>query len=626
MSTWRDTENKRIVLNWMSPGSCYRPSPAMSVLKAYLSKHQYTVDIEYWNLRFMQMHSDFMWGLMDTNGHTLGLLLYLNYLAIYKKDQIAYARVKVELKALQPKLINLSDSYFDEHMELYAQKVDVLFDEIVNRYDFENTLYMGFEANLYQWVASSILAEKIKRISPSTITVIGGIGTRDTAKAFLINFSQFDIAMWGEGELPLLHLSNIIRDNQLDKIDQVCNIAYRDTDSILTSTILSRAFDDLSSTTTPDYADFFQLAEEYQIPKYSLSIVIEGSRGCHWKRCHFCYLNNGYKFRYKAIRSLCEELESAINKFSVFNIMFLDNDLIVNDYTRFNQLLDEIIKLKDQHPKLRIDSAEIITKGITASVVKKMAIAGFQFVQIGYESPSDNLLKKIDKKNTFASNLSFIKFAQKYNITILGANIIQSLLEETNEDIIEAIDNLHYLRFYYKDKFFEHSISQLAITKSSPYYHKAKSKMELFQVDSIATFLPQDYIKDETKISIFEYSSINFNYLWSKFMLVENNYKNHQYTYILYQLDDAVFYKEYYDSTLINCLEFEIGSLDILILEYANNGVVSVNQLLDRCQNTHNVTIGDIIECINILANERLLFHNADYSENIAVIDIESLR
>lgn len=208
----------------------------------------------------------------------------------------------------------------------------------------------------------------------------------------------------------------------------------------------------------------------------------------------------------------------------------------------------------------------------------------------------------------------------------MGANIIQSLLEETNEDIIEAIDNLHYLRFYYKDKFFEHSISQLAITKSSPYYHKAKSKMELFQVDSIATFLPQDYIKDETKISIFEYSSINFNYLWSKFMLVENNYKNHQYTYILYQLDDAVFYKEYYDSTLINCLEFEIGSLDILILEYANNGVVSVNQLLDRCQNTHNVTIGDIIECINILANERLLFHNADYSENIAVIDIESLR
>ena len=36
-----------------------------------------------------------------------------------------------------------------------------------------------------------------------------------------------------------------------------------------------------------------------------------------------------------------------------------------------------------------------------------MSLAGFSCVQIGYESPSDKLLAKIDKKNTFASNLLF---------------------------------------------------------------------------------------------------------------------------------------------------------------------------------------------------------------------------
>ena len=42
--------------------------------------------------------------------------------------------------------------------------------------------------------------------------------------------------------------------------------------------------------------------------------------------------------------------------------------------------------------------AEIITRGIDFETIKKMHIAGFFHVQIGYESPSDTLLYKIDKK------------------------------------------------------------------------------------------------------------------------------------------------------------------------------------------------------------------------------------
>lgn len=48
---------------------------------------------------------------------------------------------------------------------------------------------------------------KIKEKSPSAVIVVGGIGTKEAAIAYLQNFAQFDIAMWGEGEIPLLHLT-----------------------------------------------------------------------------------------------------------------------------------------------------------------------------------------------------------------------------------------------------------------------------------------------------------------------------------------------------------------------------------------------------------------------------------
>lgn len=621
-----ESKRKRIILNWMSPANYYRPSPALSILKSYLNKHQFKVEIEYWNIRFMQLQYDFKWGLLNSEENSFDILLFFNYLAIYKKDHRAYEKVKAELKILQPQLINVSASYFDDHMKLYAVKVDSLFDEVIKTYDFKNILYFGFEANLYQWIASSILAEKIKKTSPSSITIVGGIGTKDAAEAFLINFPQFDIAMWGEGELPLLYLSNIIRDNQLQNISSIPNIVYRKGETIKKSVIPNRQYNDLSSGMIPDFSDYFNQAKKNNLPKKKLTIPIEGSRGCHWRRCHFCYLNTGYKFRVKTIDSLQAELETVLEKYGINSFMFLDNDLIVNDFERFEQLLDVIIKLKNRYPQISINSAEIITKGITSALVKKMAIAGFRFVQIGYESPSDSLLKKIDKKNTFSSNLSFIKFAQKFDITILGANIIQSLMEETDEDILEAIENLHFLRFYYKDHFFYHNISRLAITKASPYYIGLQGKTEYFQIDPIATLLPKDYINDETKISIFEYSSTYFNGLWSKFGAIEENYKQHEYSYILYHINDKIIYKEFYDKALINSLEFESASIEWLILGFANDAVISSSMLLDKCRYYYDVTLNDIIECINRLSAERLLYHSANYSENITVIDVDSVR
>lgn len=121
----------------------------------------------------------------------------------------------------------MSPNFWDEHMHQYAQKFEELLNEIIDKYDFDNILYFGLEVNLYQWVCSSIIAEKIKEKSPSAVIVVGGIGTKEAAIAYLQNFAQFDIAMWGEGEIPLLHLTEKISDDKTDELSSIGNIAYR---------------------------------------------------------------------------------------------------------------------------------------------------------------------------------------------------------------------------------------------------------------------------------------------------------------------------------------------------------------------------------------------------------------
>lgn len=69
-------------------------------------------------------------------------------------------------------------------------------------------------------------ADKIKNAAPNISIVIGGINTRKNAEILLKNFPQFDIAMWGEGEISIIELARTI-ESQENNYQSIPNIAYR---------------------------------------------------------------------------------------------------------------------------------------------------------------------------------------------------------------------------------------------------------------------------------------------------------------------------------------------------------------------------------------------------------------
>ena len=292
----------------------------------------------------------------------------------------------------------------------------------------------------------------------------------------------------------------------------------------------SQYLDMTDSVLFPDYSDFFETRKKLNIDSL-VYITIEGSRGCHWNRCHFCYLNTDYRYRLKAIDKIVLEIKHMIDTYGIFDFQFLDNYLIGKDIKRFHLLLDNFIEIKKEYPRFQIVLAEIITKDLDYATIKKMFDAGIIYAQIGYESASSVLLKKINKKNTFSSNLLYVKFANFHKIILGGVNVLTGLLEETTEDIIEACSNLRFLRFFLDYKMFRHVTIPLTVNSSSMYYKRINKDDSVWRLYKLSHIILRNTFDWQDQRKIFEFVRAIDDIQWNSFHKIETYYLTNRHTY-----------------------------------------------------------------------------------------------
>ncbi|MFI3261729.1 MAG: radical SAM protein [Rikenellaceae bacterium] len=354
-------------------------------------------------------------------------------------------------------------------------------------------------------------------------------------------------------------------------------------------------------------------------------IPIEGSRGCHWNKCKFCYLNIGYQYRVKSIDKICTEIEYMIKKYGIYQFQFFDNDFIGLDIQKTNLLLNSLIDIKTKHPNFKIEIIEVITKGLNSSIIKKIIDAGVKYVQIGYESPSDKLLKKINKKNSFASNLFFVKIADLYGMLLGSVNLIINLPEETTEDILEAIENLYFLRFFLKDPQFKHFILPLEVSSSSKYYPIIKKEAKWWSFSVPAYIFLKDLVDTKYHWDIFSYTKHSQNYQWHAFKGIEKFFIDNKYSYSINKNDAVYFYNEYINGRKISEIIFNQDSIDWLILYYSNDKVISLLDLFKIIKGRvafNKINIDTLQKTIKNLKKQGLLYHSPDFSEVVTVINI----
>lgn len=616
----------RVILNICPPAICHIPTAGVTAIKSYLSKNDYDADIIYWNLDFEILQKNFLFNKrsLDDYGLAHSELLFLSYIAITENDTTLYNSIKKFLYGLDPGRSHYDSNYFDRHMQTFQIKLDEIISYNLEKYAMSDALCFGFPIKLDQWLVSSIIGAKLKKLYPNKLIIVGGINTSEAAASILQNFPQFDIGVWGEGEIKMLEIcKQLVKQNP--DLSKISNIIYRDNGNLYKSVSKHQKYIDLSETNYYfDFSDYFNHPNINGKEHENITLPIENSRGCHWGKCHFCYLNVGYKYRIKSIEKIKKEIIYYIMQYNTFSFAFLDNDIVGKDLGRFNELLDCFIEIKAKYPKFRIVSAEIITKGLTEDVIKKMADAGIFMVQIGWESSSNELLSKIDKKNTFASNLQFVKFAFKYNIRLSPLNIILNLLEETDDDINEAIANIKFLRFFRSDPNLTQRLCKLTINATSKYFIKSQiNNVDGYEPYNILHHFMKSYVNDKCAWNLFDFLSPNKNKLWNIFEQVELYYKKNKHSYRVHINDDIMTISEFVGYKLIKQIELLISSLDYYIMLFTQT-IINLEMLKTKIEKHTSVILAEekLREYLDKYSETGMIYHSKDYNEILSIIEI----
>lgn len=613
---------KTILLGWLPPAMENVPSPCLSVLKPALNQVGYNVSLKYWNISLNPLLKSFfnMENLIyDTELNKL--MPFLLNLGISSNDTEIVDKIKYYIYSIKPQLHSKGHDYIYEYFHSFNKKLNSWFENEISQIKFDDYLFVGFSAQFYQWLVANLFIDKIKAVYPNTHILVGGFGTKEEAVTYLKNFPHVDYTSWGEGEYSIQQLA-LYLDGGKVALSSIPNTVYRVGDEIKVN-LLRNVYVDLNNSKM-DFSDYFKFIQNFSLDQ-ELSLPIEGGRGCSWKQCKFCFLNTGYKYRTKTNEQILNEIKEQVERYEVNRVLFLDNDIIGADMDNFIELLDMLIEYRKENNDFSILLAEIVTKGVPFNVIKKMALAGFESVQIGYESPSNNLLEKIHKKNTFASNLFFIKWANELGIRINGANVLRNLLEETADDIKESIDNLYFLRFYFQKKLVCHSYSFLSVAKSSPYYRTLlkTNRLTEWRQSHLAQFTPESYMSLEDKfILFFDFIKPEYNHLWDTFQQIEQHYIDNIYDYQLIIENNSAFYREFYNNTLIKEIEFETDDIYWEVLQLCDANVLSMEQIIKKLGNKKSKEGETLSEVIFNLEKEGLLYCNDNQSEIVTILDI----
>lgn len=555
----------KILFNVFPPANCLLPESGFSVLKSHLNRLNHNCKIIYWNHLLYPLTIEYIKpnAVNDLQGILLPYmhLLFGNNFPI----DIAARILESKLSVLYLKPPKFSEDLIETISSEITQRIS---DHInTNKIDQEYPL-IGISYKFNQWIAGIYFCRLIRSLNPKVKFVIGGIPTKEEALAIISLFkNDLDYAMWGEGEYSLEKLAFSL-ENNMNSIEAIPGLVYQENDRIK-ATVKRHEYVNIP---TPDYDEFF---ESTNINHNNEPLFIEGARGCKWRKCSFCYLNDGYRFRKRDISDIVNDIRLLSHKYRTSLFSFADNDFLCGDTNRTLELLNSLIEYRTkENPNVEYRMLEVNTTYITAEILQKANLAGVRSIQIGFESLSSSLLTKMKKQSSYIHHLLAIKLAIKYGIEVEGANIIKCLPEKNLEDIMESIDNLHFLRFAFSQGFRLTAFS-VNIRKSSKYFQQIENDGLLCRwISGYEEFIPTDIYA--YKYHLFEHAPIDIDYHWKYLDSAITFLESNRFVHTLNQIaENSWEYIEHFNENELK--RIELNKTEIEILNSCDEKIVNLN-------------------------------------------------
>ena len=582
-----------------------------------MTEHGFDAQIKYWNLLFKPILP-----LQDSDEIEEAIIPFVSII----NDQFGNDQGNEKAAQLLHSLLSESELHNEDYYRhlLISTKKDIfrIINEELSRLNFSEILLFGVSSKFHQWIPGLILCQEVKKLSPNTPTIVGGFGSVQSAVEAIKLNPDFDFATWGEGEYPLLELSKQLQASEQD-FNQVPRLVFRENGKIHISTTNRSEYLDMQDYMIPDYDDYFANYPGNE-EKYKIVIPINSSRACSWNKCKFCDYNRGYKYRARTAECIINEVEQIARKYKSACFSFVDNDIYVNP-DHFEHLLDLMIaSIAKTNYDYEFWAEMIPNEKLSAPTLKKMQQAGFSQIFIGYDAITDTLLHKMAKSNTFSSNILFLKFSLKNQIYPL-VNIIKGVLDETADDVIESIENLHFLRFFYNmgEYSLYHEYVTLVVSNMTKYYTMLTAEQRVeYNSNKLTDMLPGHFSEGDSRFSLFRWQKhqLNNHQQWAAMLQKEEYYSENIHSYKVNELGAYIEFSEFVNNKPIATYKLE-KEIEWQILEFANEQIMSFDDMLLQLQTINpDFNAENLKRHLSRLKDICLLYCDKSFSGIISVV------
>jgi len=294
----------------------------------------------------------------------------------------------------------------------------------------------GFSAMTPTITSAAALAEDVKRLCPSLVTMVGGSHVSALPEFTLQQFPAFDYAVIGEGETTLVELCQSLRDG--GHLREIAGIAFREHGSV-TLTGPRSLIADLDTIPFParDLIDYSRQAGHSSrgFSNRLQSTELFTSRGCP-VGCSFCAIQAtfGRTVRFRDPLCIKEELDQLVRE-QHFNHIVIADDTFTLEPERA-AAISEILGQSG------IESWNCDTRVNTVSLelLKSMKRNGCEKVAFGVESGSQRMLDAMGKGVRLEQVRNAVNWAREAGISHIEGNFI------IGSDPTETIEELELTR------------------------------------------------------------------------------------------------------------------------------------------------------------------------------------
>ncbi len=331
-------------------------------------------------------------------------------------------------------------------------------------------LFVGITCTTPLYHQAVAIVERIKRLAPRSVVILGGPHVSALPKATL-ETSQADFVCIGEGEETILQIIECVLTGRPPS--QVVGVAYNwngwQGETVTRRRRVSERREthsqpvDLNRCPVPArhlfrYQEYTDGARDVEGVQTSAMF----SRGCPGK-CSFCGAADTI-VRWRDIANVLDELEMIEKQLHIGNV-FVNDDTYTSNKKRVLALSRGIV---DRGIKLKI-GVQLRLDQVDAEICDALFASGVNYVGPGIESGNEQIIRQIGKgpKESKAHMLEKMRLLQRYDWRV-RASFVMGMPGETEEQIMETIDFARELRAD------ENAFSILVPYPDSPLWHTAK--------------------------------------------------------------------------------------------------------------------------------------------------------